>query len=162
MVKIALKKKNIDLNQGFIKAMKASGGPNIAYRGKNKAFIKMHETKDTFFITSEKNDIQFVLNINGMAKCSIKVTNGYIRTNAVASEESKNFTKVGAIELKIKKEEVGSVYMKVGSGIILADGNLVKLNRLQPSGFEGFFQGDLPEQKTQLIVESGAIVCTIE
>lgn len=140
-MKVALKKNNIDLNQGFIKAMKASGGPSISYRGKNKAFINMYENKDTIFITSEKNDIQFILNIQGMAKCSIRVTNGYIRASAVASEESKNFTKVGAIELKIKKEEVGSVYMKVGSGIILADSNLVKLDRLHPSGFEGFFPG---------------------
>lgn len=161
-MELALKKSILDLNQGFINAIKGRGKPSIRYHDRYIDFVNTYEQNDTFFINSTKSDIDFSLNINGVIDNTIKVSCGYIGAKAVAIRKSKLFTTFGAIELKIKKEQIGQLYMRVKAGVILANSDLIKINQYGTSGCEGFFNGNLSNQRTELLVDAGAIVCTID
>ena len=95
-----------------------------------------------------------------MSICTIKVTNGYIGAKAVAIKKSKLLTKFGSIELKLRKQDIGQLYLKVDAGIILDNSNLVTISPFGFTGFEGYFTGDLlSDHKTEVIVKAGAIIC---
>lgn len=153
---------NIVFNQGFIEVIRKSTPQSIEYEQIKKEQVKVAKQKSKLVITAGEKDVNFTLNISQLQDMQLMVSSGAILAKAVPSKLSKNLTKIGAIELRIKKEEVGTVYMKVGTGAIVTDNPHVKLTRLNSGGYEGFFQGDLKGQKTELIVEMGAILLKID
>jgi hypothetical protein len=158
---IALSKNILIFNQGFIETVKKIGRPFVRYHNKYQKHIKSHINQDTLYISTNKSDTDFIVNINGMIACTIKVTNGYIGAKAVAIKKSKLHAKIGAIELKIKKEEIGQLYLKVDSGIIVDYNDMVTISPFGHTGFQAVYQGKLSDQKTEILVKTGAIVCTI-
>jgi hypothetical protein len=161
IMEVALNKNIVVFNQGFIETIKSLSNPYIRYDNNDAKYITSYGREDTFYIKTTKSNTEFSVNINNMTISSIKVTNGYIGAKAVALKQSKLFTKFGAIEFRIKKEEVGHLYLKVDSGMIIDNSKLIEINQMGLTGFEGFFKGELEDQKTEIFVKAGAIVCTI-
>lgn len=160
-MEIALNKDIIIFNQGFVQTTKGLNKPNIKYNSKYDQFVKSYRHADTLYVNTIKSETEFAVNLNGLITCTIKVTNGYIGAKAVAIQKSKLLTKFGAIELKLNKKEIGQLYLKVDAGIILDNSKLVTIKPFGYTGFEGTFNGDLSDQKTEVIVKAGAIVCNI-
>lgn len=158
---IALSKNILIFNQGFIETIKKIGRPFVRYHNKYQQHIRSYNDQDKLYVSTGKSDTDFVVNINGMLACTIKVTNGYIGAKAVAIKKSKLHAKIGAIELRIKKEEIGQLYLKVDSGIIVDYNNMISISPFGHTGFQAIYQGKLSDQKTEILVKTGAIVCTI-
>ena len=160
-MEVALNKGIIVFNQGFIQTTRGLGKPNIKYKDTYSEYVKSYRHADTLYVNTTKSETEFSVNLNGMITCTIKVTNGYIGAKAVAIQKSKLLTKFGAIELKLRKQDIGHLYLKVDAGIILDNSHSVAIRPFGFTGFEGIFNGDLSDQKTEVIVKAGAIVCNI-
>jgi hypothetical protein len=138
-----------------------SGPIRVMIDNSYRDHIKSYGNEDIFSVNTTKSDTEFLVNINGMTVCIIKITNGYIGAKAVAIQKSKLTAKFGVVELKIKKEAIGQLYLKVDVGVIIDNSNLIAINSFGFTGFEGIFKGDLIGQTTEIQVRAGAIVCTI-
>lgn len=154
-------KSSLVFNQGFIEIIKSPGKKNISCQDSHTEDIKSYGYKDAFYIETTRNDTDFSININGMAACSVEVIKGYICAKAVAIDKSALLAKFGAIQLRIKKEAIGRLHLKVNTGVIIDNSNLITVHPYGLTGFEGLFKGDLANQDTLIQVKAGAIVCTI-
>lgn len=153
---------NVMLNQGHIKIVNTN-----TYDFSTLAFDDRYESsfvtqyKDSgIYLETNVPDIHLQLDINNVQTSYVQVTTGTIKTEAVASKKNKNHIEVGAIALNINKDEIGSLYMRVYEGMIIADSPIqVMLHRIK--GYEAYFQGALQHQHTVLTVKSGAIICRV-
>jgi hypothetical protein len=152
----------IVLNQGNFELFKtnADGLPTIVFDDKYKSYLAIHDKNETLYIESSEPDVTMKFDLNSLQNCYITIMTGSIEARALASKRNKNYIKMGAIVLHLKREEIGSLYMRVTAGIIIADSS-VQVIPHKAKGYEAFFQGALQHQDTTLIVEAGAIICHI-
>jgi hypothetical protein len=164
---ITLTEANISLNLGVLDIMRTIGelddphSRELSYDKKHSKMVKVYREGSTLFIEAEKSDIHFKLDIDSLQYSNIKVKIGSIESTALATVKESYAIKVGAIQLTIKKEEVGDLYMRVKAGIIVATPSLIKVTPYNESGFEAHYKGLLKGQKTELLVDAGAILCNI-
>ena len=153
---------NVMLNRGHIKIINTNAydSPTIAFDDRyESSFVTQY--KDTgIYLETNVSDVHLQLDINSVQTSYVQIATGTIKTEAVASKKNKNHIEVGAIALNINKDEIGSLYMRVYEGMIIADSPIqVMLHKTK--GYEAYFQGALQHQHTVLIVKSGAIICRI-
>jgi hypothetical protein len=104
---LPLEKSNVTFTQGFIEVVRLAQSPNIKYEDKEIKNIKINNQSSNLVIKASERDINFTLNISELKNLKITVNSGAILAKAVPYKIRKNLTKIGAIELRIKKEEVG-------------------------------------------------------
>lgn len=158
MKTIPLIKHNIVINEGFLEVDKALPPAYFAFNDGNEKKFHTKEQDDKYLIEAQAKDLSFIININDLAKLRIDLGHGAILVNAITTKYFINNVGIGAIEMRIAKEKVGEIYMKVTKGTIIADNPEVILTQLYSGGFEGFYQGELKGQSTELIVGSGVIL----
>jgi hypothetical protein len=107
-------------------------------------------------------DTNFKININGLEELQLTLGSGAILVQAITSSTYRNIVHVGAIELRIRKEDISTLHMRVEKGAIITDNPDIVLSKLPAGGFEGSFQGTLPGQHTELVVGSGVILLKIQ
>ncbi len=152
----------IILNQGNIEIIQTNAGdlPTLVFDDKYKSSLVSHKKNEVLYLESSDPDISMRFNLNNLQTCYLTIMTGSIEARALAKRKNKNYIKLGAIVLHLKRDEIGSLYMRVTAGIIIADDS-IKVIPHKSKGYEAFFQGALQHQDTVLIVETGAIICHI-
>lgn len=152
---------NIVLNQGHVEIIKAGAGdfPIMTYYD-NESSVMVYNKDSILYVEANEPDVHLLLDINNLQTSYIQIMTGTIKATAVASKKSKNHIRMGAIVLNINKEEIGSLYMRVNTGTIIAN-SCIQVALHKTKGYEAYFQGALQHQHTVLIVEAGAIICRI-
>jgi len=161
-MQILLQHKQVVVTQGIIDVIRSNETPLItcAHTPDNKVYF--YEDQDSIYIEPALDDTSITIDIANIEENSIKLGFGAISINAAVSRLSEDIVNTGAIEIVLPKQSIGELYMKVDAGVIVADEDLVKVKKIEPNGFEAKFKGDLNNQKINLYVKAGAILCKIK
>ena len=161
-MKLILKKNDVVITQGMVRVISSDAEPTITYDDELNEEVGVTQDSSVCLIQPARNDIKITIDICHMERSSIEVRSGLLAASAVGRKASDNVVGTGAIEINIEKSNIGELYMKVAAGTIIADSRIVKILRCYPNGFEGWFTGDLKNQRTNLFVEAGAILCKVQ
>lgn len=161
-MRVLLKQSKINITQGMVNVVSLEKLPMVYYEDTSTNPVKIYKDKNSLNLQPKYEDANITVDIANLRCSLITLGFGAINICAVGKLRSGDMVDIGAIKIEVKKEHIGELYMKVCSGAIIADENLVKINRIEPNGFEARFNGMAPFQKTVLLVNTGAILCKIE
>ncbi len=164
---LTLTEANISLSKGALDIIRSKAIPyephlpSLSYGYNDEIMVKFYKKGSMLFIEAEKSDIHFKLDIDSLQYTNIKVNIGSIEASALATVDDNLSMNIGAIQVTVKKEEVGDLHMQVNAGIIITTPSLIKVAPFGGHGCEAYYKGGLKGQKTELFVNVGAILCTI-
>ncbi len=134
--------------------------PSPSHEDTTEEPVKVYKRESTLFVEAERASINFKLNIDSLQHPNIEVKIGKADPPEFTSMDTilKN---IGTIQLVVKKEEVGDLYLRVNAGALIIIPRKSKIIPVGEHGYESHYKGELAGQKTSVFVNTGTIVCMI-